>query len=115
MRAGQSWKIFAAFAENGPTAQELENAKKQIETDLDESMREPSYWLSVLSDLDYHGKSLEDEKAEPTAYRPYQIEDLVKVFRKYHTPPRQFQTIAAPAVTATEEEERQEPAATTAP
>lgn len=90
-------KIFGEFAKSGPTAEELENAKKQIENNLDEAMKEPRYWFGVLNDLTYHGKSLEDEKQEPTAYRKYAAEDVTKVFRKYYTPQRKFSAVAVPA------------------
>ncbi|MCB9850314.1 MAG: insulinase family protein [Phycisphaerales bacterium] len=90
-------KIYKEFAEKGPTEEELTNAKKQIENDLDEEFREPSYWLVTLRDIDYHGRSLADEKAEPTAYQPYTVDDIVKIFRKYYTPERSFKVTAVPA------------------
>lgn len=90
-------KIYDAFAADGPTETEMANAKKQIANNLDEEMREPGYWLGVLRDLDYHARSLKDEKEEMTAYEPYKAEDVVKVFRKYYTPQRSFEITATPA------------------
>jgi zinc protease len=90
-------KIYGAFAKDGPTEEELANAKLQVTNNLDEEMREPSYWLSVLRDLDYRGRSLEDEKAEAKAYEPYTVAQITKVFRKYYTPQRKFQVTALPA------------------
>ena len=100
----EAHRIFGSFADTGPTAEELENAKKQIKNNLDESMREPGYWLGVLRDLDYHDKSLEDEKAEPTAYEPYTTEEVMKVFRKYYKPKRLFSVTAVPIAPAETEE-----------
>jgi len=90
-------KIFDAFSAEGPTEDELSNAKKQIENNLDEEMREPGYWVGVLRDLTYHERNLADEKAEPTAYQAYGVDDVVKVFRKYYTPARMFEVTAVPA------------------
>jgi len=89
--------IFADFAKSGPTDEELDNAKKQIENNLDESMKEPRYWMGVLNDLNYRKRSLEDEKAELTAYRKFSGNEVVEVFRKYYTPQRKFRAIAVPA------------------
>lgn len=100
----EAHRIFTEFAESGPSDEELENAKKQIENRLDEILKEPRYWSGVLSDFDYRNRSLENEKAEPTAYRPYTKEQVVKIFNKYYTPQRRFQAIAAPSTTATPEE-----------
>ncbi|HRX85669.1 MAG TPA: insulinase family protein [Phycisphaerae bacterium] len=90
-------KIYDAFAKDGPTDEELANAKKQIANNLDEEMREPSHWLRVLRDLDYHARSLEDEKQEPTAYEKYSPDDVKKVFLKYYKPERTFEITAGPA------------------
>ena len=102
--------IFTGFAKSGPTDEELENAKKQIENNLDESMKEPRYWLSVLDDLTYRGKSLEDEKEERTAYRKYTTEDVTKVFRKYYTPQRVFRAVALPVKAKTDPTKQAAPA-----
>lgn len=100
-------KIYTAFSADGPTEEELVNAKKQIANNLDEELREPSYWLDVLRNLDYHGLKLEDEKAEPTAYEAYTAEDVVKVFRKYRTPQRSFEVTAVPSGKDTSDPEAQ--------
>ncbi len=95
-------KAFADYAKSGPTAVELENAKKQIDNNLEENMREPSYWLRVLNDLTYHGKSLDEEKKEAEAYKTYTAKQVAEVFAKYYKPEREFSIVAVPASTAGE-------------
>jgi zinc protease len=102
-------KVYDAFRADGPTDEELGNAKKQIANHLDVEMREPGYWLGVLRDLHYHTRSLADEKAEATAYEKYSVEDIVNVFRKYYTPQRTFEVTAVPAPADTSATKDQQP------
>lgn len=88
--------VFAEFAEKGPTAEELDNAKKQVAEDLDTDMREPGYWLSILQHHDMHKRDLKEEKAEKEAYPKFSAEQVRDTFKKYYTPARQFQVTAVP-------------------
>ena len=88
--------MFQAFAEKGPTEEELANAKKQIANNLDEDMKEPRYWFNILSHLDLHGRDLENEKGKVEDYQRYTVVQVRDVFRKYHQPTRQFRVTALP-------------------
>ncbi|TWT45553.1 Peptidase M16 inactive domain protein [Phycisphaerae bacterium RAS1] len=90
-------KIYAAFAESGPTDEELANAKKQILNNLDTQTKEPGYWLGVLATLDLHNRKLDDEKRDKAAFESATAEQLKRVFNKYYKPERTFRVIAAPA------------------
>lgn len=94
--AQQVAAIFTTFAESGPTAEELENAKKQIKNDLDTQLKEPRYWFSRLQALDLHKMRLEDLKDIPASYEAITAEQIVQVFRKYHRPDRLFEVTAEP-------------------
>jgi zinc protease len=100
----ETHKIFAAFAETGPTEEELVNAKKQIENNLDESLREPRYWIAVLQDLNYHGRRLEDQKNVRQAFQAFTGEQVKDVFKKYYQPKRQFSVTAVPTAVKSESE-----------
>jgi zinc protease len=93
----EAHKIYQEFADKGPSEEELANAKKQVANNLDEAMREPNYWFSVLRDLDYHGKKLEDEKGKKDFFQKLTAEEVVNVFKKYHLPAREFSVTAAPS------------------
>ncbi len=92
-------RMFAKFAEEGPTQEELDNAKKQIANHLDSDMREPRYWSSLLSDFDLHGRTLAAAKSEKQAFENITAAQILRVFKKYYTPQRQFRVTAVPAKT----------------
>lgn len=88
--------IFAAFADTGPSAEELENAKKQILNRLDTQMKEPRYWSAQLESIDLHGLNIENLKRIPESYQAYTAEEVQAVFKKYFDPKRTYRVIAAP-------------------
>jgi predicted Zn-dependent peptidase len=99
--ADEMHNIYGEFAEAGPTAQELQNAKKQVANDLDVKMREPKYWLGVMRHLDLHGRDLAQEKKMKEAYELFTRKRVQGVFKKYYTPARRVRVIAAPDERAT--------------
>lgn len=79
---------FEAFAESGPTAEELDNAQKQVVNRLDTQLKEPSYWSHQLSTLDLHKTKLADLKNIPAAYQAITAEQVRDTFKKYFVPAR---------------------------
>lgn len=94
--ADEVHRMFKAFRDEGPTDEELTNAKKQIANNLDTEMKEPRYWSNVLRSLDLHGRSLDDEKGKVAAYNRYTASQVLGTFRKYYTPERRFSVTATP-------------------
>jgi zinc protease len=89
-------KLFEEFAKNGPTDEELANAKKQLANNLDTDMKEPSYWWRILRHHDLHGRDLDEERVERQAYEGYTTAQVQGVFQKYYTPQRQFRVTVVP-------------------
>ncbi|MBU0617435.1 MAG: insulinase family protein, partial [Planctomycetes bacterium] len=54
--------LFTGFAENGPTEEELANAKKQVLNNLDTRIREPTFWWGKLRYVDLHKVDLDQLK-----------------------------------------------------
>jgi len=102
MVAGEIHRLFEDFGTNGPTEEELANAKKQVANNLDTQMKEPSYWRRILQHYDLHGRNLADEKAERGAYEGYTVAQVQGVFQKYYQPARQFSVTAVPIVAEAE-------------
>ena len=75
--------MYASFAEHGPTADELDVAKKQMANTLVEQMRDPGYWSRRLSQLTFRGADVDDILAEPVAYDSLTAEQVRNTFRKY--------------------------------
>ncbi len=114
---GEIEAAFKAFADAGPTAEELENAKKQIRNHLDTELKEPRFWFNQLQSLDLHRMQLANLKNIPAQYDALTAEQIQEIFRKYHTPERAFRVSASPAKEAPEDQgaEAKEEAATNAP
>lgn len=87
---------FADFARNGPTAEEIDNARKQTLNQLDVLLREPSFWLSLLSDFDLRGRTLDECRDIPGKYSSITAEQVRAAFAKYYVPDRKFAIGAIP-------------------
>jgi zinc protease len=90
-------EMFQAMADKGPTAEELENAKKQIDNHLETGMREPYYWEGILRAHDLQGRNLSEEKDARKLIAQYTVEQVQAAFKKYYVPARQLRVIATPA------------------
>jgi zinc protease len=88
--------LFADFAGKGPTAEELEIAKKQMANKLDNGLKEPAFWWNVLQHIDLQGNSLDDYKNLKEAYEAYTAVQVRDAFAKYYKPERIFSVIAEP-------------------
>ena len=89
-------QMFQDMADKGPTAEELENAKKQIDNHLETGMGEPTYWWSILRAHDLQGRNLDEEKNARKLIAQYTVEQVQAAFKKYYTPARQLRVTAAP-------------------
>ncbi|MHC4789638.1 MAG: hypothetical protein ACYS8K_10625, partial [Planctomycetota bacterium] len=71
------------------------------------SQKEPSYWASVLSELDYRGTRLADVKEAYEKYTTYTGEDVLEILERYVTEERRIQVAAVPAPGAKAPEEKE--------
>src|SRR3989338_3126648 len=91
-------EMLAAFANKGPTEDELAVAKKQIANLLDQTMKEPDFWVSRLSTLDYRGLGVEDIIEAPAAYQRYTAREVRESFARYSDPGSRFRFVITPIV-----------------
>ncbi len=89
-------EMYLAFASEGPTEDEMTVAKRQIANRLDQSMKEPEFWVSRLATLDYRGRSLNDIVNEPADYQRYTAKEIRDTFARYNTPAARFRFVIAP-------------------
>ncbi len=93
-------QIYAAFAKDGPTEDELAVAKKLIVNQLDEESKTPSWWLGVLGTLDYRGRDLDSVVGAAAAYRSFTASDVREAFAKYLRPESRFHFVISPKAAA---------------
>ena len=89
-------KTYAAFAKDGPTADELTVAKKQIANLLDEEMKTPDFWVGRLATMDYRGLSLDDLLDAPSQYQGFTAEQIQETFARYDRPQSRFSVVITP-------------------
>jgi zinc protease len=89
-------KMILDFAEKGPTDAEMQTVRNQMKNIIETRQKEPSYWVSVLSEIDYRGIQLSDVKNLVPTITGYSKEDIVQTVRKYVQEPRRVQVIALP-------------------
>jgi len=95
-------EIFAAFAESGPTDEELETAKKQVAKTLSEAFEQPSFWAMQLSQLEKRGRDLDDLMNAMETYEAFTTDDVRETFAEYHGRPK-VRVIVKPAGSDAEE------------
>lgn len=78
--------IYDEFAKSGPTAEELETAKKQVYNTFDEGVREPGFWTSQLAGMTYRNRKLDDIMSTKAAYEPLTAEQVQSAFKKFAAP-----------------------------
>ena len=91
-------EMMKEFAATGPTADELAVAKRQLKNTLETAAKEPSTWLSILADLNYRNRSVDEFRDMMTWIETYTADDLRSVAAKYITPERQVQVVIIPEV-----------------
>ncbi|HYF48315.1 MAG TPA: pitrilysin family protein [Planctomycetota bacterium] len=89
-------EIMEKFAKEGPTEEEMVTVRKQFKNILETQMKEPSYWVGVLADMDYRGTKLSDVKELQEKMQSYTKEDVLEAFKKYVTEENRIQVIGRP-------------------
>lgn len=77
---------YDLFAKEGPTADELATAKKQLLRDLDENMKKASWWGGAINALTYRGRKLDDVAGGKEAIESFTAAEVKDAFNRYYTP-----------------------------
>ncbi len=89
-------EMYAEFAKDGPTPDELAVAKKQTANFLDETLKTPNFWLSRLSTLDYRGLGLDDLLDAPAQYQRFTAQEVQDAFGRHDRPDARFRFVITP-------------------
>jgi zinc protease len=76
-------EMYQEFAKGGPTAEEVETARKQSFNDIEQQMREPGFWTQVLGTMDYRNRKLDDVMSAKEAVGAITPEQIKETFNKY--------------------------------
>lgn len=95
--ADEVQSMFADFAENGPSEEELAIAVEQLRNIHDESIREPGSWLRELRTLAYLGRSLDTLASEREALGAFTATELRDIFARYAVEDGRIRIIVRPA------------------
>lgn len=91
--------MYAEFAREGPTGEELDVAKRQMANTLSEETRQPGYWSRRLNQLTFRGASIDDILNEQAAFEALTAEQVRDVFARYYAPQNAIVVTLKPAGT----------------
>lgn len=94
--------LYASFAQDGPSAEELAVARRQMANVLDETMKDPDFWSRRLAALEYRGLKLTDVLQAPAAYQAFTGDEVREAFARYYRPESRFRVIITPRAPAGE-------------
>jgi predicted Zn-dependent peptidase len=94
-------EMYTAFANEGPSENETAVARKQIANLTDQTMKDPDFWLTRLSILDYRGLTLDDIMEAPAAYQRYTAREIQHAFNRYYRLQSRFSFVISPSDTGT--------------
>lgn len=89
-------EMYAHFAKDGPTPDEVAVAKKQMANLLDETLKTPNFWLNRLSTLDYRALGLDDLLDAPAQYQRFTAREIQDAFVRYDRPDARLRFIITP-------------------
>lgn len=88
--------MYAAFAKDGPTSEELEVARKQFAKNFEEQLIEPAFWQTRLESLTFRGISIDDMLKQPEIYAAMPADEIKSTFAKYATAENAIVVTVAP-------------------
>jgi zinc protease len=88
--------MYAAFAKDGPSAEELVVAKKQMANLLDELLKTPDFWLGRLGTIEYRGSTLDEVLAARADYERFTADEIRDAFARYDRPEARVSVVITP-------------------
>lgn len=88
--------MYARFAKDGPTEDEMVVARKQMANTFDEQLKEPAFWSGRLDQMTYRGSSLDEFIKEPDAYQAMTAKQVHETFAKYYSKDKSIVVVVKP-------------------
>jgi zinc protease len=96
--------VVERFAAEGPSDEEMDTVRKQLQNNLETLYKEPRYWVELLSDLEYHGTKLVDLEGLIDKFLALSKAEVAAEMRKTIVPERFAMVLARPKAPSTEDE-----------
>jgi zinc protease len=90
-------EMYVAFAKTGPTEDEMAVARKQLVNTVDQTLKNPEFWVARLSTLDYRGADLGELVQGKQHYEQMTPADVRSAFARYFAPSSQLRFVVVPA------------------
>jgi len=90
-------EMYMAFAKDGPTGDEMAVARKQLVNTVDQTLKNPDFWVARLSTLDYRGANLTELMQGKQHYEQMTPADVREAFSRYFAPTSQLRFVVIPA------------------
>ncbi len=91
--------VVETFAAEGPTDAEVQTVRTQMQNSVETMLQEPSFWVRLLADLDYHGTNLDDVYHLIDKLLAYTKEDIAEAIKQTIRPERFALIIGQPQAT----------------
>jgi zinc protease len=88
--------MYVDFARSGPGGDELTVARKQMLNSVDQTFKNPEFWVNRLSTLDYRGADLTELMRGPQHYEQMTAEEVREAFARYFTPSARLRFVVVP-------------------
>jgi zinc protease len=98
--SGTILEMFKAFAADGPTEDELTDAKKQFANQFVAQINDPTFWNTQISQMNYRHRTLDDLRAIPAIYQTFTVQQVRDAVRKCVTEDRLIRIEAIPDISA---------------
>ena len=89
-------ELFADFARQGPSDDEIRVARGQIDNALSEMLAGPDFWGERLASLDYRGLRLDDVMQARAHYAVMTAAEVQEAFTRYYVPGARVRVIVTP-------------------
>jgi zinc protease len=96
--------VVERFAAEGPSDEEMDTVRKQLQNNLETLYKEPRYWVELLSDLEYHGTKLVDLEGIIAKFLALSKDEVAGEMRKTVVPERFAMVLARPKAPSTADE-----------
>jgi zinc protease len=89
-------EMYVDFARSGPGDDELTVARKQMLNSVDQTFKNPEFWVNRLSTLDYRGTDLTEVMRGPQHYEQMTAQEVREAFNRYFTPGARLRFVVVP-------------------